>query len=47
MHVEQLDLAGEEVLHNTLSSSLYSNQLEVFNTFRKEWTIYLSLHISS
>jgi hypothetical protein len=36
MYVEQFDLAGKEVLHNSLSSSLNSNQLEVFNTIREE-----------
>jgi hypothetical protein len=36
MHVEQFDPAGEEVLHNSLSSSLNSNQLEVLNTIREE-----------
>jgi hypothetical protein len=34
MHVKQFDPAAEEVLHNSLSSSLNSNQLEVFNTIR-------------
>jgi hypothetical protein len=36
MHVEHFDPAEEEVLHNSLSSSLNSNQLDMFNISREE-----------
>jgi hypothetical protein len=32
MHIEQFDIAGEEVLYNSLSGRLNSNQLAEFNT---------------
>jgi hypothetical protein len=34
MHIEQFDPAGEEVLYNTLSSSLNTSQLAVFDAIK-------------